>query len=98
MLSDFYLLDEAHVDPKRLQAERQKARALKKSCWWKRLIAQGRCQLCEKEVAPEALTMEHRVPLARGGTSTRGNLAASCLECNQSKKLQTPVDQILKAI
>jgi 5-methylcytosine-specific restriction endonuclease McrA len=98
MRSDFYLLDPSHVDSRRIEFERKKAREFKKSRWWKNLIAQGRCQLCEKEVGSKELTMDHVIPLARGGRSMRGNLTASCWECNQSKKLQTPVDQILKTM
>ena len=30
--------------------------------------------------------MDHIVPLARGGRSTKDNLATSCKECNTKKK------------
>ena len=35
--------------------------------------------------------------LARGGRSTRGNVVASCKECNNKKKLLTPAEQLLFA-
>jgi 5-methylcytosine-specific restriction endonuclease McrA len=30
--------------------------------------------------------MDHRVPLVRGGRSTKGNLVAACKACNSAKK------------
>jgi hypothetical protein len=42
--------------------------------------------------------MDHIVPVARGGTSTKGNVVPSCLQCNQKKKLTTPVEEALKKL
>jgi 5-methylcytosine-specific restriction endonuclease McrA len=42
--------------------------------------------------------MDHIVPLARGGKSTKGNIVPSCKSCNVNKKLDTPVEQLLKEI
>jgi 5-methylcytosine-specific restriction endonuclease McrA len=42
--------------------------------------------------------MDHIVPLARGGNSTQGNIVPACIDCNRGKKLDTPVDQILKQL
>ena len=95
---EYYSLDPAHTDPKRIKSEREKARKLKKSQWWQTLLNQGVCHYCHKtpeELTPEKLTMDHVVPIARGGSSTRGNIVPACVSCNQSKKLDTPVDQIL---
>ena len=36
--------------------------------------------------------MDHIVPLARGGTSSKGNLAACCKECNNLKKTMLPIE------
>ncbi len=43
----------------------------------------GRCALCGAK--PPRLTMDHRVPLSLGGTSTEGNLQPACLSCNERK-------------
>ena len=37
-------------------------------------------------IRAKALTMDHIVPLGRGGTSVRGNVAPSCKDCNTRKK------------
>lgn len=75
--------------------ERQKARELKKTRWWLDKLNQGLCHYCNQRFAAGELTMDHVVPVARGGTSTKGNIVASCRPCNASKKLATPVDLIL---
>lgn len=89
-----YLLDPKFTNPARLKREREKARELKKSNWWKAKIASGECQYCLKFVGTDQLTMDHIVPLARGGESVRANVAPCCKDCNSKKKLQTPVEQI----
>jgi 5-methylcytosine-specific restriction endonuclease McrA len=75
--------------------ERAKAQELKKSPWWRQKLAQGICHYCEGRFAPTDLTMDHVVPLARGGQSTKGNLVPACKDCNAKKRLATPVDMIL---
>ncbi len=95
MLSD---LDAAHTDPKRIRRERDKARELKKSGWWKQKLQHGICHFCGKKFKPTELTMDHLVPLARGGESTKNNLVPACNECNAKKKLNTPVDLLFKQI
>ncbi len=75
-----------------LRREKEKARALRKTQWWRRKIADGRCHYCGRRVKPRELTMDHVVPLARGGRSTKGNLVACCKECNNRKKCLLPVE------
>jgi hypothetical protein len=38
------------------------------------------------------------VPVARGGTSTKGNVVPACAACNQTKKYLTPAEQILAGL
>src|SRR5258708_452662 len=98
MSDDYYFLDSAHTDPKRMKKERDKARELKASAWWKQKLQAGICHYCEKQFKPEKLTMDHLVPLARGGSSTKSNLVPACKECNAKKKLDTPMDLIYKQL
>ena len=42
--------------------------------------------------------MDHIVPVARGGKSTRGNVVAACLECNRKKKYLTPAEMVLREL
>ncbi|MGK5088345.1 HNH endonuclease [Bdellovibrionota bacterium FG-2] len=91
----FYELDQDHVDPVRLKQEREKARKLRQSTWWREQLSRGVCHYCDGKFKPTELTLDHVVPLARGGTSTKGNIVPCCAKCNQEKKLDTPVDRIL---
>jgi 5-methylcytosine-specific restriction endonuclease McrA len=76
-----YNLDEADI-----KRERQKARLLRASQWWQRRLAKGICHYCQRSTPPRELTMDHIVPIARGGRSTKGNVVAACKECNNAKK------------
>ena len=69
-----------------IQQEKEKARRLKSTAWWKEKKGRGVCHYCQQVVKPAELTMDHQVPLARGGRSTRGNLVPACRDCNQKKK------------
>lgn len=95
---EFFHLDPTHTDPARVKRERERAQKLKKSPWWKQRLAAGLCHYCGRKFEAKLLTMDHVVPIARGGTSTPGNIVASCQNCNRDKKLSTPVDQLLEQI
>ena len=75
-----------------IRREKAKARVLRASAWWKRRIAAGRCAYCDRTTPPRELTMDHRVPLVRGGRSTRGNLVPACKACNDAKKYLLPTE------
>ncbi|MBI2217986.1 MAG: HNH endonuclease [Candidatus Rokubacteria bacterium] len=87
-MPEFY----APIDPDELRRERARARELRKSAWWKRRIASGVCYYCRRSVGPTSLTMDHIVPLGRGGTSVRGNVVPSCKDCNTRKQSLVPVE------
>ncbi len=94
-MSDWYALegDRAHI-----ARERKKAQELKRSQWWKNILSKGLCHYCQGKFPAKELTMDHIVPVARGGKSTRGNVVPACRKCNQEKKLSTPVEEALKKI
>jgi 5-methylcytosine-specific restriction endonuclease McrA len=93
---EYYILDPDAADPARLRREREKARKLRKTQWWLTLVNRGVCHYCEKRFPPGELTMDHVVPLARGGTSTKGNIVPACRACNRDKKLGTPAERLLR--
>jgi 5-methylcytosine-specific restriction endonuclease McrA len=80
------------VDDAEIRREKAKARELRGSAWWKRRVGAGRCSYCARPTPPRELTMDHRVPLVRGGRSTKGNLVAACKACNTAKKYLLPVE------
>jgi 5-methylcytosine-specific restriction endonuclease McrA len=75
-----------------IRREKARGRALRQSQWWKRKLAAGRCGYCGRPTPPRALTMDHRVPLVRGGRSTRSNVVPACKACNDAKKYLLPVE------
>lgn len=93
--TEYFFLESAHVDPARLKKEREKARALRKTSWWKEKLQKGVCHYCQDVFLVTELTMDHIVPLARGGSSTKSNVVPACKKCNQDKKLKTPAEALL---
>ena len=76
--------------------EKEKARQLRKSQWWQAKLNKGICHYCGEKFSKEELTMDHMLPIARGGKSTKGNLVVACKTCNNEKKYLTPVELILQ--
>lgn len=87
-MSDYWV----PVDPGALRRQRAKARELRQSQWWKRKISTGVCYYCRRYVGARNLTMDHIVPLGRGGASARGNVVPACKACNTKKKSLLPVE------
>lgn len=89
-----------HLDETDIRRERQKARELRASQWWKRRLAKGVCHYCRRSFRPQELTMDHIVPVARGGKSTKGNVVPACKDCNNAKQQLLPMewDRYLKNI
>lgn len=88
---------EFEAEAEHVQREREKARALRGTAWWKRRIQRGMCAYCGNNFPARDLTMDHVVPVARGGRSVKGNVVASCKPCNTAKKLLTPAERLLLA-
>jgi len=80
------------VSEQQIRQEKDKARELRKSRWWSDKLAKGVCHYCAGSFPPGELTMDHVVPLARGGRSSRGNLVPACKECNSRKKYLLPME------
>ncbi|GAB4482763.1 MAG: HNH endonuclease [Thermodesulfovibrionales bacterium] len=75
-----------------IRRERAKSRELRHSGWWKRRISEGICHYCGRKFPPSELTMDHVVPLIRGGKATKGNVVPACKECNNRKKHMLPIE------
>ena len=89
----FHPSDTAHI-----KKERGKARQLRATSWWKSKLNKQICYFCQKKFPKSQLTMDHLIPLVRGGKSIRNNLVVSCKSCNSQKKYETIVDQRLKGL
>ena len=79
-------------DAKHVQREKEKAKKLRDSGWWNRKRSDGICYYCRRKFKPNELTMDHLIPLSRGGSSTKENIVPCCKECNNRKKYLMPAE------
>ena len=87
MSDHFISADDAHI-----KREKAKARELRNSAWWKRKRSSGICHYCGKKFKVDELTMDHLIPIIRGGKSVQGNVVPACKECNNKKKYLLPME------
>ena len=80
------------VTEQEIRKEKQKARDLRKSQWWNRKCAEGKCYYCGRDIPPGELTMDHIVPIIRGGKSAKNNLVPACKDCNSKKRHSLPLE------
>lgn len=69
--------------------EKEKARELRKSLWWRQQLGKGVCYHCENKFKADELTMDHLIPIVRGGKSNKKNCVTSCKDCNSKKGHKT---------
>jgi 5-methylcytosine-specific restriction protein A len=76
--------------------EKAKARELRQSQWWRQQVGQSVCYHCKEKFRPEELTMDHLVPIARGGKSNKKNCVPACKDCNSKKGHKMSVEITLE--
>ena len=88
------LLDNFFVpaDDEHIAREKRKAMELRQSQWWKNELAKGKCYYCGRRFHPSQLTMDHIVPIVRGGFTRKQNVVTCCKECNSKKKYLLPIE------
>ena len=86
---DYFIIE---VSEEEIRREREKARELRRSQWWKNRAAKGVCHWCRGKFPAPELSMDHIVPVIRGGKSARGNVVPCCKECNNKKKHMLPIE------
>ena len=80
------------ADDEHIAREKRKAFELRQSQWWKNELAKGKCYYCGRRFHPSQLTMDHIVPIVRGGFTRKQNVVTCCKECNSQKKYLLPVE------
>lgn len=78
--------------PSHVKKEKEKARALRKTPWWDQQLSTCQCHYCENSFQKNELTMDHKIPVIRGGMSSKSNVVPCCKTCNSLKKHQTDVE------
>ena len=84
------------ADPEHIKRERRKAQEMRQSQWWKQQLGLGRCYHCGEKFAKAELTMDHLVPIARGGKTTKKNVVVACKPCNASKGHKFEVERVME--
>lgn len=78
-----------------------RSRANRKRCagthtleqWISRIEYWGwRCRYCGCELTPKTVTVDHSIPLSRGGTNWAANLVPACWSCNTQKHTCLPCE------
>ncbi len=97
---DLLKMDEyfAPASEEHQKREKAKARELRQSSWWRQQVGKGICYHCEAQFPPKELTMDHLVPIARGGKSTKNNCVPSCKDCNSKKGYKTRAEMAMDEI
>ena len=78
-----------------VRLQKAKAQVLRKSQWWRQQVGPGVCTYCGQKVGASQLTMDHRIPVSRGGVSSRSNCVPACKTCNNQKKNKILVEVTL---
>ena len=86
---DYFISPVADED---IRKEKKKARDLRKTQWWNQKCSGGKCYYCSEETPPGELTMDHIVPLVRGGKSAKNNIVPACKNCNNKKRHSLPLE------
>lgn len=71
------LLQSENLEERRLFTYEERKATLRRSG--------GVCASCGKKLTTKTMTMDHIIPLSRGGTNEPENLVALCEECNKEK-------------
>jgi 5-methylcytosine-specific restriction endonuclease McrA len=58
----------------------------------------SRCQYCGQRFSSAELSLDHVVPLSRGGSSNWENVVCCCLACNVKKGNRTPQEAQMKLV
>lgn len=91
-MSEIYFEKASEAHQKR---EKSRAYELRKSTWWKQVLGKGKCYHCEGQFKPEELTMDHLIPVIRGGKSDKKNCVTSCKDCNTKKGYKTRAEMAM---
>ena len=56
------------------------------------------CEYCGKQCSAREATVDHVLPVSRGGRSSWGNTVTACFRCNQRKADRTPHEAGMKLL
>lgn len=81
---------DANSRPKRPQPDRMRALKAHAVCRDAQEDGSVLCHWCRVPLAPAHMTLDHMIPLARGGVNTLRNLVVACEACNRWRASEMP--------
>ncbi|MBU1028512.1 MAG: HNH endonuclease [Nanoarchaeota archaeon] len=63
---------------------------------WIKMVYENRCVYCNRQM--KRITMDHILPLSRGGIHTMNNIVPACQSCNSKKNTKTVYEWMPQAI
>lgn len=57
-------------------------------------VQNGICHYCQQHIPYEQWSVDHKLPLSRGGTNAKINRVGSCKACNNDKGSQTEIEYL----
>ena len=91
-LKNFYIMslnEDAAMDIRTMSKRRRFEPAERKVIYAK---SKGRCVLCGRFMGVDEFTVDHIIPLSKGGTNDLDNMQATCRVCNSIKQDILPRD------
>jgi 5-methylcytosine-specific restriction enzyme A len=82
--------------PEHVQREKSKAKEMRQSQWWRQELGKGVCYHCGQKFLPTELTMDHLIPVVRGGATSKNNVVVSCKPCNSAKGYLTRAELAMR--
>ena len=79
-------MDDFQFSSQFVSAEREKAKLLRKSRWWQDKLGQAKCFYCNSLLKRHEVTMDHLLPVSKGGQSNKNNVVICCKACNNKKR------------
>ncbi len=87
-----------HTNPAKTRLEKYRRRTLESTCsgtfsyeqfMWRCEFFGWHCRYCRCELTLTTVTVDHQIPLSRGGTNWPSNLVPACRSCNCRKQRRT---------
>ena len=58
----------------------------------------GRCAICKDDLSNVKTSLDHKIPVSKGGTDDISNLQLTCFTCNQIKGTHTDPETVFNLV
>ncbi len=86
----YVLVNKSHCQNRRALKKKFKGKITKQHLEGQYVIQEGKCYYCSNPILKEKMTVDHYIPLSKGGLHDDSNIVLACNFCNCSKKDKMP--------